>query len=269
MPDLSQTYRTVIVDDEEPARRRIRELLEKEPGIQILEICRNGEEAIHAIRNHQPEILFLDIQMPEIGGFDVLSKLQGEDIPITVFVTAYDQYAIRAFEVHAVDYLLKPFSDERFSEALERAKKRAEMEDRELFHHRLESLLNTQAGEQTHPSSDNKPQYIDRVVLEKKGEKFFLDVQEISWVQAGGAYVYIHTGKKKYLKRILLGELEKQLDPRFFTRIHRSAIVHIDAINSLHHHSHGDYNIILMDGTELKLSRNYRKNLQNRLGQQL
>lgn len=269
MPQLSTTYSAVIVDDEEPARRRIRELLEKESDIRILQICKKGDEAIDAVRNHHPDIMFLDIQMHEIDGFDVLSELQKDIIPITIFVTAYDQYAIRAFEVHAVDYLLKPFSDERFSDALERAKKQAEMESREPFHHRLESLLNMQTRETKQPSSDSEQEYIDRVVLEKKGEKFFLDVQKIMWIEAEGAYVYIHTSDKKYIKRILLGKLEKQLDPRFFTRIHRSAIVHIDAIDSLHYRSHGDYNIKLMDDTQLKLSRNYRDNLQKRLGQQL
>lgn len=269
MPELSPTYSVIIVDDEEPARRRIQELLEKESDIRILNLCKSGEEAIDAVRNHQPDILFLDIQMPEFDGFTVLSALQLEDIPITIFVTAYDQYAIRAFAVHAVDYLLKPFSDERFTDALERAKKQAEMESRETFHHRLESLLNLQAGKPNPQSSDTEPEYIDRVVLEKKGEKFFLDVQKITWIEADGAYVYIHSGGKKYIKRILLGKLEKQLNPRFFIRIHRSAIVHIDAIDSLHHHSHGDYKVKLLDDTELKLSRNYRDNLQTRLGQQL
>ena len=269
MPELSPTYSVIIVDDEEPARRRIRELLEKEPDIRILELCKNGEKAIDAVRRHEPDILFLDIQMPEIDGFTVLSELRIEDTPITIFVTAYDQYAIQAFEVHAVDYLLKPFSDERFSESLERAKKQAEMESRESFHPRLESLLHLQDGKPNLQASETEPEYIDRVVLEQKGEKFFLDVQNITWIEADGAYVYIHTGDKKYIKRILLGTLEKQLDPRFFIRIHRSAIVHIDAIDSLHHHSHGDFKVKLQDGTELKLSRNYRDNLQTRLGQQL
>lgn len=269
MADLSQTYKAVITDDEEPARRRIRDLLEKEHGIRILEICKNGEEAIQAVHRLKPDILFLDIQMPEIDGFDVISELGREDIPITIFVTAYDQYAIRAFEVHAVDYLLKPFSDERFSEALIRAKRQSNLENKESFHHRMESLLNSKTAESKPKKSDWNQEYIDRLVLEKKGEKFFLDVQKITWIEAGGAYVYVHTGEKKFIKRILLGKLEKQLDPRFFIRIHRSAIVHIDAIHSLHHHSHGDYNIMLMDGTELKLSRNYRDNLQERLGQQL
>ena len=269
MPELSPTYTAVIVDDEEPARRRIMELLEKESEIRILELCKSGEEAIDAVRDHQPDILFLDIQMPEIDGFKVLSELQIENIPITIFVTAYDQYAIRAFEVHAVDYLLKPFSDERFSDALERAKKQVEMESLESFHQQLESFLNPQTVKLNQQSSDTEPEYIDRVVLDKQEEKFFLDVQKITWIEADGAYVYIHTGDKKYMKRILLGKLEKRLDPRVFIRIHRSAIVHIDSIESLHHHSHGDYKVKLLDGTELKLSRNYRDNLQTRLGQQL
>lgn len=269
MSELSHTYSAVIVDDEEPARRRITELLEKETEIRILKICKSGEEAIAAVRNHQPDILFLDIQMPEIDGFNVLSELPIEDIPVTIFVTAYDQYAIQAFEVHAVDYLLKPFSDERFSSALERAKKQVEMENLESFHHRLDSLLNLQAGKPNQQSSHSEPKYIDRIILVKQEQKFFLDVQKITWIEADGAYVYIHTGDKKYMKRILLGNLEKQLNPHFFIRIHRSAVVHIDAIDSLHHHSHGDYKVKLLDGTELKLSRNYRDNLQTRLGQQL
>jgi two-component system LytT family response regulator len=269
MPDLSHTYTTVIADDEEPARRRIRELLEKEQDIRILEICKNGEQAIKSVHKHQPDILFLDIQMPEIDGFDVLKKLQRERIPVTIFVTAYDQYALQAFEVHAVDYLLKPYSDERFSEALKRAKKLCEMENRESFHNRLDKLLSTNTEESPHNRNRNDSLYIDRMVLEKNGKKFFLDVHEIRWIEASGSYIYVHTEEKKYIKRMLLGNLEKQLNPRFFIRIHRSAVVHLDAIESLHHHSHGDYKVTLSGGKELKLSRNYRVNLQNRLGQQL
>lgn len=269
MPDPSHTYTTVIADDEEPARRRIRELLEKEQDIRILEICKNGEQAINSVQKHQPDILFLDIQMPEISGFDVLKKLQIEHIPITIFVTAYDQYALQAFEVHAVDYLLKPFSDERFYDALKRARKRFEMENREPFHSLLHMLLSTNTEESPHKRKRSDSVYIDRLVLEKNGKKFFLDVREIKWVEASGSYVYVHTEEKKYIKRMLLGNLEKQLNPRFFIRIHRSAVVHLDAIESFHHHSHGDYKVTLSGGKELKLSRNYRENLQNRLGQQL
>ncbi|MDX1636942.1 MAG: response regulator [Balneolaceae bacterium] len=216
MPELAHTYSSVIADDEEPARRRIRELLVKEPDIHLLEICKNGKEAIHAIRNHQPDILFLDIQMPEIDGFDVISELKNEHIPITIFVTAYDRYAIRAFEVYAVDYLLKPFSDERFAGALERAKKQAELESREPFLHRLESLLNMQAGQPKERSFDYKSDYIDRIVLEKNGEKFFLYTRQITWIEAEGAYVFIHAGDKKIYQENASGNTGKKARPPFF-----------------------------------------------------
>lgn len=249
--------RVLLVDDEPLAREMIREMLKDDSEAEVAGECVNGREAIEAIQEHNPDLIFLDVQMPEIGGFDVLEALKSVHMPHVIFVTAYDQYAVRAFEVHALDYLLKPFDRERFDSAWRRAKahilatRNGEMDQRILAI--LEEL---KAGSK----------YLERLVIKSGGRVFFLDTDDIDWIEAEGNYVSVHTGKKSHLLRETISSLEAQLDPKKFLRIHRSSIVKIDRIKELQPWFHGEYRVILLDGTQLTLSRNYRENLQEALG---
>src|ERR1043165_3744494 len=228
---MSGKIKTLIVDDEPLARRSLRLLLAKDPQIEILDECRNGGEAVKAINALSPDLIFLDIQMPEMDGFDVLAQVGPDQIQAIIFVTAFDQYALKAFDVHALDYLLKPFDDERFTHALARAK--AQIEAREI---------NKGAG---------------RVVL--------LKVDEIDFIEADGNYAKLHVGKKAHLLREKMNDLEGQLDPARFVRIHRSVIVNLDRIKEMHPHFNGDYIVVLEDGRQLRLSRTRREQLEERL----
>lgn len=249
--------RVLLVDDEPLAREMIREMLKDDSQAEVVAECVNGREAIEAIQEHSPDLIFLDVQMPEIGGFDVLEALKSVHMPHVIFVTAYDQYAVRAFEVHALDYLLKPFDRERFESAWRRASshilatRNGEMDQRILAI--LEEL---KAGSK----------YLERLVIKSGGRVFFLDTDDIDWIEAEGNYVSVHTGKKSHLLRETISSLESQLDPKKFLRIHRSSIVKIDRIKELQPWFHGEYRVILLDGTQLTLSRNYRENLQEALG---
>jgi two-component system LytT family response regulator len=249
--------RVLLVDDEPLAREMIREMLKDDSEVEVVGECVNGREAVEAIQEHNPDLIFLDVQMPEIGGFDVLEALKSVHVPHVIFVTAYDQYAVRAFEVHALDYLLKPFDRERFESAWRRAKshilatRNGEMDQRILAI--LEEL---KAGSK----------YLERLVIKSGGRVFFLDTDDIDWIEAEGNYVSVHTGKKSHLLRETISSLEAQLDPKKFLRIHRSSIVKIDRIKELQPWFHGEYRVILLDGTQLTLSRNYRENLQEALG---
>jgi two-component system LytT family response regulator len=253
----AKPIRVLLVDDEPLAREMIREMLKDDAEVSVVGECVNGREAIEAIQEHNPDLIFLDVQMPEIGGFEVLEALKSVHVPHVIFVTAYDQYAVRAFEVHALDYLLKPFDRERFDLAWRRAKahilstRNGEMDQRILAI--LEEL---KAGSK----------YIERLVIKSGGRVFFLDTDDIDWIEAEGNYVSVHTGKKSHLLRETISSLEAQLDPKKFLRIHRSSIVKIDRIKELQPWFHGEYRVILMDGTQLTLSRNYRENLQEALG---
>jgi len=198
--------------------------------------------------------------MPEVGGFAVLEALKDEVMPLVIFVTAYDQYAVRAFEFHALDYLLKPFDRERFEAAIGRAKAHVRREQNGNLDQRILALLE-------HLKAETK--YIERLVVKAGGRVFFLETKEIDWIEAEGNYVNIHTPKKSFLLREMISNLEAQLDPKQFVRIHRSAIVRIDRIQELQTWSHGEYRVILHGGTELTLSRNYRDNLQSLLGNNL
>ncbi|HKZ01763.1 MAG TPA: LytTR family DNA-binding domain-containing protein [Pyrinomonadaceae bacterium] len=254
---MTEIIRVLIVDDEPLARGVLREMLQSDPDVTIVGECANGKEAVHAIRELAPELLFLDIQMPEIGGFEVLDALEEGQTPHLVFVTAYDQYAVRAFEVHALDYILKPFDRERFQTSWQRAKAQLLRERNGGVEQKILSLLeDLKAG----------TKYLERLVIKSSGRIYFLETNEIDWIQAEGNYVSVHTGKKAHLLRETISSLEKQLDPKKFLRIHRSAIVRIDSIKELQPWFHGEYHIILHDGTQLTLSRNYRDRLHEALG---
>jgi two-component system LytT family response regulator len=253
----SPPIRVLLVDDEPLARAMLREMLQNEPDVTIIGESVNGCEALEAIRAHSPDLLFLDVQMPELGGFDVLEGLREKQIPYVIFVTAYDQYAVRAFEVHALDYLLKPFDRERFDVSWQRAKAQIMRDRNGGTDQRILALLEElKAGHK----------YLERLVIKAGGRIYFLETNEIDWIGAEGNYVAVHSAKKSHLLRETISGLESQLDPKKFVRIHRSSIVRIDRIQELQPWFHGEYRIILQDGTQLTLSRNYRDNLQEALG---
>lgn len=253
----SPPIRVLLVDDEPLAREMLREMLQGEPDVAIVGESVNGREALKAIRTHTPDLLFLDVQMPELGGFELLEALGRDQIPFIIFVTAYDQYAVRAFEVHALDYLLKPFDRERFEASWQRAKKQILRDRNGGTDQRILALLEElKAGSK----------YLERLVIKAAGRIYFLETSEIDWIGAEGNYVSVHSGKKSHLLRETISGLEAQLDPKKFVRIHRSAIIHLDRIQELQPWFHGEYRIILQDGTQLTLSRNYRDKLQEALG---
>ncbi|MGA9995795.1 MAG: LytTR family DNA-binding domain-containing protein [Pyrinomonadaceae bacterium] len=244
--------RALIVDDEPLARRRIRKLLARDADVETIADCSNGYEAIAAISAHAPDLLFLDVQMPEIDGFTVLERLGIEQFPLVIFVTAYDQYALRAFEVSAVDYLLKPFDRKRFDKALQKAKTRLANEKGSDLNQRTLALLEELKARSSH---------LERLVIKAGGRAFFLKIEEIDWIEAEGKYVRLHVGRESYLLREAISSLEAQLDPRTFLRIHRSSIVNIDRVRELQPWFHNEYRVILSDGTQLMLSRSCRKKL--------
>jgi two-component system LytT family response regulator len=260
-----QKISALIVDDEKPARQRLRDLLEKRPEVSVVGECASGAEAVRLIRETGPELLFLDIQMPVSGGFEVVEQVGAARMPVTVFVTAYDAYAVRAFEASALDYLLKPYSDERFDQCLTRALAHVRTQKREEMSRRLISVLaQNQEGGARAPAP-----HLERLLVKVGGRVLFLPAEEIDWIEAAGVYVQLHAGSRKFLHRASLGELEASLDPRRFIRIHRSSIVNIQRVRELYPHSHGDYVTVLKDGTRLKLSRSYRPKLETRLRQSL
>ncbi len=248
------------MDDEPLARQRLRALLEQEPDIEVIGECADGQEAVAAIRAQAPDLLFLDVQMPKLDGFRVLEMIGPEQMPVTIFVTAYDRYALRAFEVHALDYLLKPFDRKRFQKAVSHARARLQPEEPRAVDPRLEALAE---GVQ----SGRRPQ--ERLVIKAGGRVFFLKTDAIDWVEAAGNYVRVHSGGEAHLLRETMNGLENRLDPHKFLRIHRSTIVNVERIQELQPWFHGDYVVILRDGTQLTLSRSYRQKLQEFFGDTL
>lgn len=249
----------LVVDDEPLARRRIRKLLARDPDVASIEDCANGYEAIAAINERSPDLVFLDVRMPEIDGFGVIERLT-TCRPLFVFVTAYDKYALQAFEVSAVDYLLKPFDRKRFDRALQRAKERlASEQSREVTERTLSLLEELRA----------RPKQLDRLMIKAGGRAFFLKTDEIDWIQAEGKYVRLQVGKESYLLREPIGSLEAQLDGAKFLRIHRSTIVNLDRVLELQPWFNHEYRVILRDGTRLILSHSCRKKLAHLLGRSL
>ncbi len=247
---LRMKIKTLIVDDEPLARDRVKRFLRDEADIQIIGECGNGVEAISAIREQKPDLVFLDIQMPEKNGFDVVKSLNGKSLPTVIFVTAYDQYALQAFDVHALDYLLKPFNRERIHRAVARAREHIEHKNLGNLDERLASLIADLRSEK---------KYLERLVVKSVGRVFFLKTDEIEWIEAAGNYVKLHVGRESHMIRETMNGIEAKLDPDKFLRIHRSTVVHIDCIKELHPMFSGDYAVILRNGTELALSRNYRE----------
>jgi two-component system LytT family response regulator len=232
--------RALIVDDEPLARSNLRILLQRDPDIECIEECGSGFEAVAMIRKQRPDLLFLDVQMPECGGFEVLDRLQGDHLPVIVFVTAYDAYALRAFDAGALDYLLKPFDDSRFMKAMLRAKQKLAAQE----------LL---------------PQETPRLIVRSPGSVAYVPIPDIDWVEAADYYVCLHVGSKSHLLRQSMAELEQNLDPHIFCRIHRSTIVNLRRVTTLTLDPAGEYEVNLTSGRKLRLSRRFRKSLQDRM----
>jgi two-component system LytT family response regulator len=248
----------LIVDDEPLARERLRQLVEAEPGLELAGECANGREAVAAVRNARPDLLFLDVQMPELDGFGVLEELGGERLPAVIFVTAHDRFALRAFEVHAVDYLLKPFDKERFQTALRRALDRLKRDDGTLAR-QLSALV-----------ADLRPpaKSPERLAVKTAGRVLMLKLDEIDWIESADNYVSLHVGNQEHLHRETMSALEGRLPAEKFLRISRSTIVNVDRIKELQPLFHGEYVVILRNGTRLTLSRTYRDRLDQLIGRQ-
>jgi two-component system, LytTR family, response regulator len=242
---MTRRIRTMIVDDEPIARRTLRLLLEKEPDVELVGEC-DGVEAAAIIAKARPDLLFLDIQMPEVDGFQLLERIGIETVPAIVFVTAYGQHALRAFEVDAVDYLLKPFDDERFAATLRRVKS---------------SLVQ--------PAEKLPQRYLRRLVIRTAGRILLVRVEDVDWIEAADYYARVHTGGKSYLIRQTMGELEQALDPAMFFRLHRSGIVNLDRIRELVPHFKGDYAVVLHTGASLRMAKGRFEELQRRLASDL
>jgi len=238
--------RTLIVDDEELARDRIQALLAEQPDVEIVGVCTDGPSAVEAIDKAQPDLVFLDVQMPGMDGFEVIDNIDKNHAPAVVFVTAHDAHALRAFEIHALDFLLKPFDQTRFEKALDRARGLLNRDRAGGLDPRLVSLL-----EELH----EERKYSERLIVKSGGRVFFVRTEEIDWVEASGNYVKIHTKNDAHLLRESMKNMEARLDPKTFVRIHRSAIVNIDRIKELEPWFHGEYIVIMRDGTRLTASR--------------
>lgn len=249
--------RTLIVDDEPLGRERIRTLLGDDDEVEVVGECSDGKQAISVIERTRPDLVYLDVQMPEMDGFAVLDAIASERMPAIIFVTAYDRYAVQAFQVHALDYLLKSFDRERFQDALRRAKEQIRRSQEGLWNDRLTGLLEDLQARQTR---------LTRFVIRSAGRIFFLRVEDIDWLEAAGNYVRVHVGRESHFIRETLQSVEGRLDPTQFLRVHRSTVVNCDRIKELQPLFHGDYVVRLRDGTELTLSRNYREKLAGLLG---
>ena len=259
---MTDPLRVLIVDDERIARGRLRELLAPRRGFEIAGECRSGTAAVEAIRRERPDLVLLDVQMPELDGFGVLEALGPEEVPPVIFVTAYDQYALRAFELHAVDYLLKPFDDERFEQALQRATGRIRRGRAEGFSQRFLSLLRDLSH--APPSSSGEPERdeapsapLNRLAVRSGSRWILVDIEDIDWIEGAGVYVRVVVGEKSHLLRASLSEMEERLDSGTFARIHRSTIANLTRVREILPRSHGEYVLVLNGGARLKVSRSY------------
>ncbi len=251
--------RVLVVDDEAPARQRLVDLLRRDSQVTAIVEAAGGLAAVEMIQEQAPDLVFLDVQMPELDGLEVVDAVGAAKMPLTVFVTAYDQHAIRAFEVNALDYLLKPFSDERFEAAMNRVKARLDERSIREFGQRMIKMASTAQASRRW----------DRLVVKSAGTTRFIRAVDIDWIEAAGVYVNLHVAGKEVLYRASLHELAERLDPKRFVRVHRSAIVNVESILHLEPISHGEFDVVLKNGSRTRVSRNFRAQLENRLGQPL
>ncbi len=256
---MDAAIRVLIVDDEPLARERVRQLLGQEPDVDVVGECGDGAEALAVIRRDKPDLVFLDVQMPELDGFGLIAKLEPAELPAIIFVTAYDQFALKAFEVHALDYLLKPFDRERFTQALQRARDWIRRQDTGDLRGRLTALI---------ADLQSPAKLTDRLAVKSGGRVVLLKIEEIDWVEAADNYVNLHVGKESHLLRETMNALAGRLPPERFMRISRSTIVNVDRIKELQPMFHGEYTVILHDGARLSLSRGYRDKLNRLLGKE-
>lgn len=261
--------RVLIVDDEPLGCERLKDLLEEQVDVELVGTAEDGAAAIQAIRTLRPDLVFLDVQMPRKTGIDVVREVGPAAMPTTVFVTAYDQYALHAFDLAAVDYLVKPYDDERFEEAFRRARRKIELEDMDRLRNQLLMLLH---GDQATlppsvtPGVDSTPRYLERIAVQMKGKMRVIAVAQIEYITASGPYAELHVGKDRHVIREAMQDLEEQLDPERFMRIHRSAIVRLDLVDTLLRGTAGDYEVQLKGGVRLRVGRSRREALERRLG---
>lgn len=262
-----KTLRVLIVDDEPLARQRLEDLLRQEGDVEVVGTADNGDTAVEAIHNLKPDLVFLDVQMPGKTGLDVVRDVGPQVMPVTIFVTAYDQYALKAFELAAVDYLVKPFDDERFEQAFRRARRMLELAEVGRMSEQLLAVL--QRGHQASmgPTSvEPRPDYLERIAVEMRGQVRVVPVKQIDYIVASGPYAELYVGDKRYVIRERMQTLEDRLDPAKFLRIHRSAIVRIDLIETLIRNSGADYAVQLKGGVKLKVSRSRFDQLERKMG---
>jgi two-component system LytT family response regulator len=257
MPEL---IRTLVIDDEAPARKRLVDLLVRDPSVSTVEEVVDGISAIHKITQQRPDLVFLDVQMPELDGLEVMQRV-GIAMPLTVFVTAYDQHAIRAFEADAVDYLLKPFSDERFEATMARIKTRLQDAQLRVTDDSMHRPALTTAQPALPP--------LDMLLVKTAAATRLIRTAEVDWIEAAGVYVTLHVAGKELLYRAALNDLAIRLNPVRFVRVHRSAIVNVERIVHLEPISHGEFDAVLRSGARVRVSRTYRTHLERRLGQSL
>ena len=268
---MNRKIRALVVDDESLAREALVVMLDDDPEIEVIAGCRNGREAVTVIREQSPDVVFLDIQMPEMDGFQVVEEVGATQMPVTIFVTAYDKHALRAFEAHALDYLLKPFDYDRFNTALQRAKTFVRQQRLGELSESLFAVLRDLRSKNVEKPSDadnRRPEGaahqepIDRVVIKSGGRIYFLKTEEIDWVEGAGDYLTLHSGSQTHLIRETMGNFHAKLDPQKFLRIHRSTIVNVERIKDIRPLYKGDYVITLTSGISLKASRGYRHELR-------
>lgn len=271
MNSSNKKIRAVIADDEPLARDALRVLLKKDSRVEIVAECRNGEEAIAAVRRHSPDLIFLDVQMPGTDGFQVVEQIGVEKMPVTIFVTAFDKYALRAFTAHALDYLLKPFDHERFETALERAIEQIQRQNFVRTGEKLFALLEDLRGDSTEKiveenpnraSGENEGEFLERFVIKSQGRIYFVKAGEVEWIEAMGDYASLRVGDKSHLLHRTMKDLQRKLDPKKFVRIHRSIILNIEFIKDVQPLFKGEYIITLTSGKQLKSSRGFHQQLQ-------
>lgn len=246
--------RTLLVDDEEHARDRLSYMLREEENIELIGVCKNGIEAIKQIEKENPDLVFLDIEMPEVNGFDVISNIEVKKMPVIIFVTAFSEYAVKAFEVNALDYIHKPFDKTRLAKAIQKAEKTLVSYDEKKMREKLEQLIGTE------PIKSDK---IERFVIKSGSNIYIVKTSDVQWIESAGNYVNIITENKKHLLRSTMTGLIDRLDHKVFYQIHRSTIVNLNFVVRIEEWSYGDYKVILKNGEELKMSRNYKSLIQS------
>ncbi len=266
---MTDNLKAIIVDDESLARKGLKLRLEEIEGVEVIGEAGNGREALNSVAELQPDLVFLDIQMPGMSGFDVISKMQQDDMPLIIFVTAYDQYAIEAFDVHAVDYLLKPIEADRLQEAVNRAISHKELDGAVTDKQRLLELIISITGKSENSIAQllkdhtGVKSYPDKIAIKDGGETTLVETQDIDWVDAAGDYMCVHANDQTHVMRITMKELEAQLDPANFQRVHRSTIVNLDRVTKVCSHMNGEFHLILNNGNSIKMSRSYKEKVKH------